>query len=64
MPELCISNIHFQKSNTSIFHWEAFPIPWLAVLLFTHLDGIGFLAKWDRLELGVLFVQREGWMMQ
>lgn len=64
MPELCISNIHFQKGNISIFHWEAFPILWLAVLLFTHLDAVGFLAKWDRLELVVLFVQRVGWVIQ
>lgn len=63
MPELCISNIHFQKGNISIFHWDAFPIPWLTVLLFTHLDAIRFLVKWDRLELVVFFVQREGQMI-
>lgn len=38
------------------FHWEAFPIPWLDVLLFTHLDAIKFLTKLDKLKLVILFV--------
>jgi len=38
------------------FHWEAFPILWLDVLLFTHLDAIKFLTKWDKLKLAMLFV--------
>lgn len=34
------------------FHWEAFPIPWLDVLLFTHLDGDQVSDKIGQTEAG------------